>query len=685
MTPPPASIRDRKPRPARRDRGSVLSPLVMAAVIVAAPGSSPAEAPADVDFTRLSLEELMDVEVTSVSKRRQRVADAAAAIFVIGQEDIRRSGATSVPELLRMVPGVEVARIDANKWAVSIRGFNVRFSSKVLVLIDGRSVYSPLFAGVFWQAQDVVLEDVERIEVIRGPSAAIWGANATNGVINIITKSARDTQGVLLSGGAGTQERGFGTARIGGRISDKLHYRGYVKSFAVGDSPVASGDRGADATQQVRTGFRIDADPTARDFFTLSGDLYRQDYGTTAVSHPQLVPPYLTTFDDRGKSSGGNVLGRWSRQLSGVSNVSLQAFYDHFEINEQGVGTAADVGDLDFQHTFEPFARNRVIWGLGYRYTRTTVDDNSFAHTSFNYRKDSVLNGFLENEISLIENELRFTFGSKIEYNDFTKFEFQPSARILWSPTPRQSMWAAASRSVRLPSITDRDAELSLNVIPPGAADNPFPVPVHVVFTGNRDVGTESVVAVEFGYRAQPVESLSYDVAAFYNLYDDLRAVVRDEPSFAMSPIPRVVFPVRVQGRESAETYGVEVAADWEVLPWWQVKAAYTLFHENLNDDSIGRGTSPLHQASLRSQMNLGDHWELDLWPRYIDNLTNEGVESYFSLDARLAWSPNENIAFSLVGQNLLDSRRKEGAPYIFPLTPTQNERGAYGKITLRF
>ncbi len=325
------------------------------------------------DFTKLSLEELMDVEVTSVSKRRQRVADAAAAVFVIGQEDIRRSGATSVPELLRMIPGVEVARIDANKWAVSIRGFNGRFSSKLLVVIDGRSVYNPLYSGVFWNAQDVVLEDVERIEVIRGPGATVWGANAVNGVINIITKSARDTQGTLLSAGGGTKEYGFGTARFGGKAGDKVAYRGYVKSLAVDDSPIASGDRGADATHQVRTGFRIDGDPTGRDLLTLSADLYKQDYGSTAVSQPLLVPPYSRTFDERAKTSGGNVLGRWSRQVSQTSSITAQAYYDRFEMNEQGLRMTTDVGDVDLQHEFDAFARNHVVWGLGYRYTRNSI------------------------------------------------------------------------------------------------------------------------------------------------------------------------------------------------------------------------------------------------------------------------------------------------------------------------
>jgi iron complex outermembrane receptor protein len=656
------------------------------AALLAAGTAVKAEAPGDVDFTKLSLEELMDVEVTSVSKRRQRVADAAAAIFVIGQEDIRRSGATSVPELLRMVPGVDVARIDASKWAVSIRGFNARFSTKLLVLVDGRSVYNPLFSGVYWNAQDVVLEDVERIEVIRGPGATMWGANAVNGVINIITKSAKDTQGVLLSAGGGTGEYGFGTARFGGKAGDKLAYRGYLKSFTVGDSPVASGDDGADAAHQVRSGFRIDGEPSARDAFTLSGDVYKQDYGSTALPRPLLTSPYLAVLDDRGRSGGGNVLGRWGRQFSETSALTLQAYYDRFKIEEQGLGMTIDVGDVEAQHEFEAFSRNHVVWGFGYRYTRTAFDDNLFAHTTSNHRKDSILNAFVQDEIALIEDELRFTIGSKVEHNTSTGVEVQPSARILWTPTPTQSVWGSVSRAVHVPSIGEEEAQIRVGVIPPGVPPNPLPsIPLELVFTGKPDIVAEDLLAFEVGYRAQPLRSLSFDIAGFYNIYDDLRTVGDGTPFLALSPVPRVVVPSELDSDGSAETYGIEVAADWEPFSWWRLKAAYSYFHENLDAAALGHGMNPIHQASLRSLIDLGCGWEFDLWPRYVDNLTDQSIESYVSLDARLGWRPTNAVEFSLVGQNLLDSRRKETVPELLPLTATQVERAAYGKLTLRF
>jgi iron complex outermembrane receptor protein len=677
----------------RRRRSRLSLPgLVVAAAAAATP--APAVAEAEVDFTKLSLEELMDVEVTSVAKRPQRLADAAAAVFVIGPEDIRRSGATSVPELLRMVPGVEVARIDANKWAVSIRGFNGRFSSKAQVLTDGRSVYNTLLSGVYWEAQDVVLEDVERIEVIRGPSASVWGANAMNGVINIITKSAKDTQGVLLSGGLGTQEQGFGTARFGGKLGEKVAYRGYAKSFTVGEGPVASGNRGADDTRQDRAGFRIDAEPSSRDLLTLSGDLYQQDYGSTAITLPLRTEPFFTILDDRGKSSGGNILGRWSRQVSTSQALALQAYYDRFRKSEQNLGMMTEAIDVDLQHAFKAFDRNRVGWGLGYRYTRTEIDDNPFMRVAYSHRTDSLFSAFVQDEIALIEDELRFIIGSKVEHNDSTGVEVQPTARILWSPTSTQTAWAAVSRAVRLPYIGEEDTEMTVRIVAPDPSGFPSPLPLEISMVGNPDIVSEDVLSFEVGYRAEPLEKLSFDATAFYNFYDDLRGFVLGEPFLVDDATPRIVLPAQMVANDSAETWGAEFAIDWEPFSWWRLKAAYTYFRENLDNHAFGHGMSPLHQASLRSMIDLGGGWEFDLWPRYVDNLTTGSygeartagsVESYIDLDARLGWRPTNAVELSLVGQNLLDARRKEAFADFFPIPPTQAERAAYGKLTLRF
>lgn len=672
------------------DRRRVLlargAPLALAALLVAVPFAAARVAAMDVDLTALSLEELMDVEVTSVSKRSQRLADVAAAVFVIGQEDIRTSGATNIPELLRMVPGVEVARIDANKWAVSIRDFNARFANKLLVLIDGRSVYNPLFSSVFWDVYDLVLEDIERIEVIRGPGATMWGANAVNGVVNIITKSAKDTQGVLLSGGGGTEQRAFGTARYGGQVGEDLYYRGYFKAAKVDDAALASGDDAADGFHQGRSGFRLDWEPGDKDSLTLAGDLYRLDNGTTGASHPLFVPPYLATWDDRGEAKGGSLLARWDRALANDANIGVQASYERFKRDEQGTGGVSDVAELDVQHDFSPFSGHRVVWGLGYRFTHTDLDRTVWMRPSPAERSDSLYSAFVQDEISLIADQLRLTLGSKFEHNEATGFEIQPTARFLWSPSPRHSLWGAVSRAVRTPSISERDADLTAAIIPPGTPANPGPLPVEVAVFGDDDIASEELIAFELGYRTTVVPDVSLDIATFYNVYDNLRRhIPGGAPFFAPAPVPRLVVPQVPDASGNGTTYGVEVAADWTVLPWWQVRAAYAYLHTAVDDDVIDGHASPSHQASLRSLMDLGGGWQLDLWPRYVDNLPRLGIESYFDLDVRLAWRPSETVEFAVVGQNLLDSRREEFSPEFGSLTPTQVERGVYAKFTLTF
>ena len=397
-----------------------------------------------------------------------------------------------------------------------------------------------------------------------------------------------------------------------------------------------------------------------------------------------MTPPFSATLDYRAKSSGGNILGRWSRSFSETSNLAVQAYYDRFAKDEYGA-MATEVADVDLQHAFQPFSRNHVVWGLGYRYTRTSVDDTPGIRVPYSHRDDSLFSAFVQDEIALIEDELRFVIGSKVEHNDSTGVEVQPSARILWSPTPTQSAWAAVSRAVRLPYIGEEDVELTSAVIPPFTPENPTPFPAEIAFSGNRDIVSEDLLAFEAGYRVQPFDKLTLDTTAFYNFYDDLRGFVAGDPTLVLAPTPRIVVPAEMDANDSAETWGVEVAADWEPFSWWRLKGAYAYFRENLEGMAFGHGTTPLHQASLRSMLDLGRGWEFDLWPRYVDNLRYDSVESYVDLDARLGWRPTGAVEFSLVGQNLLDARRKEAFPDLFPITPTQAERAAYGKLTVRF
>src|SRR5256884_4149020 len=412
------------------------------------------------DVTAISLEDLMNLNVTSVSKRTQKVADAAAAIFVITQEDIRRSGATNIPEALRLVPGVQVARIDENKWAISSRGSNGRFANKLLVLIDGRSVYTPLFSGVYWNVQDVMLEDVDRIEVIRGPGATLWGANAVDGVINVITKKAKATQSAVVTAGAGTEERAVGGVRYGSKLGDNTYYRAYTKYFDWGPSAYPSGITAHDGWDALRGGFLADWTPAGANSLTLQGDIYRSRFDET-LTVASLSAPYSNTFPNDGKYSGGNILGRWNH-TSERSSMSLQMYYDNTTITDPSLfGDHQNILDIDFQHGFHVGDSQQFVWGLGYRSIRDKNDPSFTVSLQPNQVTLNQFSTFLQDEISLVDNRLLITLGSKFEHNKFTGIEIEPNARLLWNLTPNQSIWTAVSRAVRTPALTEEGLRLN--------------------------------------------------------------------------------------------------------------------------------------------------------------------------------------------------------------------------------
>src|SRR3982074_1142552 len=507
------------------------------------------------DVTAMSVEDLMNVQVTSVSKRSQKLADAAAAIFVITQEDIRRSGAGSIPEALCMVPGLQVARIDENKWAISSRGFNGRFANKLLVLIDGRSVYTPLFSGVYWNIQDVMLEDVDRIEVIRGPGATLWGANAVNGVINIITKKAKDTQSAVVTAGGGTEERGSGGVRYGSKIGD-TSYRAYGKYFNWGPSLYSSGMTAHDGWDALRGGFRADWTPAGTDSLTLQGDIYHSNYGET-LTVPSLNAPYSNTFPNNGKYSGGNILGRWNHSSEG-SSMSLQMYYDNTTIADNSLFVHhQNIFDMDFQQGFHVGDSQQFVWGLGYRSIRDRNDSSFSVSLQPNQLTLNHFSAFVQDEISLVDNRLRLTFGSKFEHNDFTGFEVQPNARLLWTLTPNQSVWTAVSRAVRTPALTEEGLRLNQAVVPPAAPGNPTPFPAVITVFGSHQFQSEDLLAYELGYRVQATSSLSADIATFYNNYSNLRTAEPGAPFLEGSPVPTdIVVPFVAGNKMGGGTYG---------------------------------------------------------------------------------------------------------------------------------
>ena len=631
-----------------------------------------------VDYSGLSIEQLMSVQITSVSKKSQSLSNSAAAVFVITTKDLKQSGVTTIPDALRMVPGVNVGSIDSNKWAVTSRGNNGRFADKLLVLIDGREVYTPTFSGVYWEVQDLMLDDVDRIEVIRGPGATIWGANAVNGVINIISKSAEKTQGGLVNLAAGDHERAIVEGRYGMALSDETHLRLYGKYFDRDEYTLAAGGDAGDDWDMVRTGFRLDSHVTGQDLVTVHGDLYSGNINQK-MDLALLTAPYAETIDDEGDVSGGNLTALWKRTLSEDSSFSLQIYYDSTSREEAFEEEDRESFDIEFQHQFVLGDQNAVIWGMHYHYTR---DDFTLSDTIIldpNSRNDSLYSAFLQDELTLIPEKLWFTLGSKFEHNDYSDYEIQPSARLLWSPQPKHKIWAAVSKAVKTPSRADTDIFIVTSVVPPNPPASPYPIVV--TLSGNKDLDAEDMIAYELGYRFLPVPSLSFDLATYYNDYDNLRSVETGSLSFAHLPA-YLELPMVFYNKDSGHTYGAELAAAWQALEQSKLSLAYAYHYSNIDD------TSPRHQVSLRSETNLPANVDLDLWLRYVDNITESArhyeVDDYVTLDMRLAWQPHDQIELSLVGQNLFDSEHLE---YVHEgyTQPTEVGRSFYGKVSFTF
>jgi iron complex outermembrane recepter protein len=643
------------------------------------------------DVTSISLEDLMNMRVTSVSKREQKLADAPAAIFVLTQEDIHRSGARNIPEALRLVPGVEVARIDENKWAITSRGFNGRFTNKLLVLIDGRSVYTPLFSGVYWNVQDVLLEDIDRIEVIRGPGATLWGANAVNGVINVITKEASATQGGLVSAGAGNELLGSGGVRYGGQISPKTYYRVYSKYFKWDSSTDERGNDGNDGWDTTRGGFRIDSNMSLDNSFTIQGDSYRGGYSETLTTS-LLTQPYSNTFRNDGTFSGGNLVGRWSHNFS-KSKTSLQTYFDRTNYAHSALLVDhRNIYDVDFQHDIRINDSHEWIWGLGYRATQDRTDPSKNVTLNPTSRTWSLFSAFAQDEFGLFQQRLRVTLGSKFEYNDFTHFEMEPNARVLWNLSAKQSVWGAISRAVRTPARTEQDMRLSAAVIPPSQATAGLPLLVTVL--GDRQFKSEDMVAYETGYRIQPNRTFSVDFATFYNSYTNLLSAEPRTPFVEFDPLPvHINAPLVAENKMSGATYGTELFAEWKAIPKWKLSGAYSFLKMDIhrNADSLDTttaspgGASPQHQYYLRSSIDLAKNFEQDATLRYVGKLSGLGIPSYYSLDARLGWKATSQLELSIGGQNLLDHRHLEFRPDFINTTPTQVKRAFHAGLTFKF
>lgn len=667
-------------------------------------GIWPAYATNDIAAYDLKLEDLLEASVSGASKKSltqvslaskksQSLTTTAAATYVISNDDIKRSGATNLPDVLRLAPGLDVARIDANKWAVSARGFNGRFANKLLVLIDGRTIYNPTFSGVYWENQDVLLEDIDRIEIIRGPGAALWGANAVNGVINVITKHSADTQKLQVTAGGGNEEQGFGSLRYGTELGRDTTARAYVKGFNRGDYRHLDGTNSNDNWAQVQGGFRLDSMWTEHDAVTVLGDMFQSNINQSSTLLNLTPPDYADIVHEKIYASGANLLGRLQHILSPSSDFTLQAFYSLYKRNEIIDHQTRHTFDIDFQHHFSWLDWHDVIWGFNYRFMdvsnqATRLDSVSFSPST---RNDQYFSIFMQDEMTLIDNRLWLTLGSKFEHNDYSGFEYQPTARLMWSPIKEHYLWTAISRAVRTPSALDANVNYAISVLPPKSQQNPTPFPARAILNGSTDFKAEELLAYEFGYRTHAIKSVSIDVTGFYNQYKSLRSSGDGQLSFNGTALEQIF---HFTNQDTGEIYGFEASTTWQMLENWRWDFNYSFLKTHLNFLNYrGDGISPQHKLSLHSAITPYKSVNFDVWFRYTDRSSpiftgdNSGVYSipdFFNMDIRLAWKVNSHIELSLTGQNLLNNRHLEYVQESFT-APTEIDRSIYGKIVWQY
>jgi iron complex outermembrane recepter protein len=640
------------------------------------------------DLTSESIEDLMNIRVTSVSKTEQTVSRAASAVFVVTPDAIRRSGATNIPDLLRMVPGLDVARINANTWAVSARGFNGRFSNKLLVLLDGRSVYTPTFGGVFWDVLDLPLDNIDRIEVIRGPGGSVWGANAVNGVINIISRKASETQGALLVAGDGNVEQGFGTAQYGGRAGNSTEYRVYAKYLNQGQFPGLIGADGADGWRMLRAGFRSDSVLSSKDTLMLQGDIYSAREGDPFAAFIFTPGPAIQNVDLPVNLSGGFLHGVWNHTWSPHSDGSLQLSFDTYQRNDQ-LGEGRKTFALDFQHTFSGWARQNIVWGLTYHYSLSQSDGSLGVSLVPAARNTQLFSSFIQDEIAIVPDRLLLTIGAKLEHNYYSGFGAMPSARVAWIPTERHTLWAAISKADRTPSELDAALRADGGVFP-----GPGGIPVLLTVFGNPNIKNEGLIACETGYRALISQQLSIDFTAYYNNYSRLETGEPSTPVFVNAPSPYLLLPLIYEDLMHGETHGAEVAVNWKVTRRWNLSPGYAFeqIHMHLapasqdtSSVSGAQGSSPVDAAQLRSHLALAHGLAWDASAYFVGRLTDPEEPSYTRLDTGLSWELGEGIGLSLVGQNLLRDRHQEFVDTTLSVDTTLIKRSAYAKVEWRF
>jgi len=625
------------------------------------------------DFFDMSLSELLNTEVTSVSKTSENKKSAAAAIYVITSDDIQRSGANSVPDLLRTVPGINVARIDSSKWSITARGFGGAFANKLLVLIDGRSVYTPFFSGVYWDMQDVMLEDVDRIEIIRGPGGTMWGANAVNGVINIVTKRASETQGGLFTAGVGSEEKAFSSIRYGwSNENSDTFYRLYGKGLSRDSGEEIAGNGQADDDWDYgRLGFRMDKTFSNEDTLTLQGDFLNIESNTVYSLYDTMD---MSSFLLSGGTSttGVNALGQWSRTLTSGSTIQLKGFLDYYDRDDPVHEEERATWDIEFQHSTELNDTHQIVWGAGYRGSRSDHGNTEYIAVTPSSDTHHVFNVFFQDQIN-ISDTLRLTLGTKLEHNSYSGFEVQPNIRLAWTPNERYTLWGAVSRAVRTPNESEQHLS-PLSVLDSSGA--------FVYVYGDDDSKSEELISYEAGVRTELTTSTALDVSIYYNDYDKVRSVELDPSITPPTPAPAVI----IDNDGKAEIFGLETVFDWKINDRWSSQFVYSFAHGHFNSEvpSQDRNT-PEQQVSIKNYISLSDSWELDAAIRYVDRMSAIGIDDYVTADVRLAWTPTDDLTLELIGRDLFGPSRTEYVESLVQYVSSQVERGVYGKITWKF
>ena len=632
---------------------------------------------------KLSVEQLTDVEVTSVSRASERLGSTAAAVTVVTNEEIRRSGATSVPEALRLVPGIHVARQTANTWAVSSRGFSSIVSEKLLVQSDTRSIYTPLVSGVFWDVQNYLLQDIDRIEVIRGPGATLWGSNAVNGVVSITTKAARDTQGWYAEATGGTEDRAAGAARYGGRIGEAGFYR-LSGSFVDRDASFIPAGPSADDWRVGQFSGRADWESTDGRSLTIQGDVYGGSIGRMSPSVTIIGRPGLTGALDVDVG-GGNVLARYRRRRSDSSDLQLRVYYDRTHRDDPSYLDDLHTVDGELQHRFTTGRIHEITWGVNERLMVNRNRGKVIWRLDPESSRDNLLGGFVQDHVA-IRDGVRLTAGTKLERNDFSGFEVQPSARAAWDLSASRMVWGAVSRAVRVPTRFERDVAIDVS----DPAGNPV-----ARLLGTDEFESEELIAYEVGHRWQMPRSVLIDVAGFHNRYDGL-ASLEIEPPFLDSRLARTVVPIRNRNLNTGRAQGGEVLATVSPYEQWRVTASYAYLDLSIDahgqDQNRGRffdGATPRHAFGLRSLLDLQAGFQLDAQLRSLSAVrrlppvaSGAGIEGYTELDVRLARHGWHQTEFSVVGQNLLHDHHPEFGP---AAQRGEVQRAVYAKVAWGF